>query len=165
LGAGHDDLVTREERLEFVEEGAVAVGEFFGGGDPVVGGIDAAAAEALVVAHHPGAGERLEEVEDVFAFAERIHEGRAGAAAVLHEEAGETGVIQEARELGEDDADVFGALGDGLAGELLDGERVGPVVRHRREVVEPVGVGHRREIGTSSRRVSRGCGGGIRRPA
>ena len=147
LRAGHDDLVAGEERLEFVEEGAVAVGEFLRAREPVGGGIDAATTEALVVAHHAGAGEGFEEVEDVFAFAERIHERRAGAAAVLHEEAGEAGVIQEARELGQDNADVFGALGDGLAGEFLDGKGVGPVVRHRREVIEPVGVGHRPEIG------------------
>ena len=73
--------------------------------------------------------------------------GVPSAPDVLHEEAGEAGVVQQARELGEDDAEVFGALGHGLAGELLDGERVGPVVRHRAEVVEPVGVGHRPEVG------------------
>ena len=56
-------------------------------------------------------------------------------------------MIQKTRQLGEDDADVFGALGDGLAGEFFDGEGVGPVIRHRREIVEAVGVRHRPEIG------------------
>ena len=34
-----------------------------------------------------------------------------------------------------------------IPGELLDGEGVGPVIRHRREIVEAVGVRHRPEIG------------------
>ena len=57
LGAGHDDLVAGKEGLEFVEEGAVAVGEFLRAREPVGRRIDATTAEALVVAHHAGAGE------------------------------------------------------------------------------------------------------------
>jgi len=55
--------------------------------------------------------------------------------------------------------------GTAQAGQLLDGQGVGPVVRHRAEVVEPVGVGHRRRGRSCSRRFSRGCGGGSRRRA
>jgi hypothetical protein len=56
-------------------------------------------------------------------------------------------VIEQARELREDDAEIFGALGHGLAGEFLDRDGVRPVVRHRTEVIETVGVGHRPEVG------------------
>jgi hypothetical protein len=55
-------------------------------------------------------------------------------------------VILNASELGEDDANVFGALGDLLAGERFDRERVGPVVRERTEVIEPVGIGHGSQV-------------------
>ena len=56
------------------------------------------------------------------------------------------GVILQPREFGEDDAQIFGALGNFDAGEFLDAERVGPVVRHRAKIIEPVGVRHRAEI-------------------
>ena len=47
--------------------------------------IAAATAEAHVIAHHPRAGERLEQVENFFALAKRIHQRRAGRAHVLQE--------------------------------------------------------------------------------
>src|SRR5207302_7823666 len=33
-----------------------------------------------------------------------------------------------------------------LAGKFLDTERIGPVIRHRTKVIEPIGVGHRAEV-------------------
>ena len=45
-----------------------------------------------------------------------------------------------------DHSDVFSAFGNLQTGELFDGKRVGPVVRERAHVVEPIGVRHRREI-------------------
>ena len=55
-------------------------------------------------------------------------------------------MVHQARELRHDDAQVLRAVGHGEAAELLDREGVGPVVRHRTQVVEPVGVGHRRQV-------------------
>ena len=46
----------------------------------------------------------------------------------------------------EDDAQVFGALGNFYAGEFFDTERVGPVVRHRAKIIEPIGIRHRAEV-------------------
>ena len=65
---------------------------------------------------------------------------------VLQEKTEERGVVLQPRQLGQDDAKIFGALGHLDPGEFLDAERVGPVVRHRAKVIEPVGVGHRAEI-------------------
>ena len=49
-------------------------------------------------------------------------------------------------QLCEDDAQIFGALGNFDAGEFFDTERVGPVVRHRAEIIEPIGIRHRAEV-------------------
>ena len=106
-----------------------------------------AAAEAHVIAHHAGAGQVLEQIEDFLAFAEGIHQGGAPRAHVAEDEAGERGVVDQAGQFGGDDADVFGALGHLDAGQFLHRQRVGPVVGQRADVVEPVRVGHRAEIG------------------
>ncbi|MEI9967687.1 MAG: hypothetical protein WDM87_03305 [Terracidiphilus sp.] len=56
------------------------------------------------------------------------------------------GVILNARQLGKNHANVLGALGNLLANELFYRQRVGPVVGERAEVIEAVGIGHRRQI-------------------
>ncbi len=147
LGPGHDDLVARQERLVLVEEGSVSLDKPADGVEPLRTGVDPAAAETLVVAHHTGPAQRFEKVENPFPLAEGVHERRPAASAVLHQEAGEAGVVLEARQLGQDDTDVLRPFGNGLADEFFDGERVRPVVRHRIEVIEPVRVGHRTEVG------------------
>ena len=147
LGALHEDFVGDEERFVLVEELGEFGDDFAGAVEPAGGHVDAAAAEAHVVAHHAGAGERFEEVEDFFAFAEGVHQGRAAGAHVLQQEADEGGVVLQAGELAGDDAEVFGALGDLDAGEFFDGESVAPVVGDGAEVVEAVGVGHGAEVG------------------
>src|SRR5208283_3583178 len=115
LGAGHEDLVSGDELLVLVEEPAEAAGQGARGIEPSRGRVRAATAEALVVAHHPGAAQGLEKVEDLLALAERVHERGAACAAVLQEEAREARVVEEAGELGEDDAQVLRALRHGLA--------------------------------------------------
>jgi hypothetical protein len=105
----------REQRFVLVEEAAVAVGERARRVQPARGGVDATAAETLVIAHHAGAAERLEEVEDLLTLAERVHQRGAAGAAVLQQEAGEAGVVEEPGQLGEDDAEVFRPLRHGLA--------------------------------------------------
>ena len=165
LGAGHEDFVRGEEAFKLVEKFREAVDDFLGFGEPCGRGVDAASAEAHVVAHHAGAGERFEEVEDVFALAEGVHEGRAAGSHILHEEADEAGVILQAGELRGDDADVLGALGNLDAGEGFDREGVGPVIGERADVVEAVGVGHATEVGLGLGDFFRGCDGDSRRRA
>ena len=82
----------------------------------------------------------------IFRLAKGIHERRATAAAVLHEETGEAGVVEQPGELGLDDAHILRPLGHGQAGELFDRNGVGPVVRHRAQVIEPVRIGHRSKV-------------------
>jgi hypothetical protein len=76
----------------------------------------------------------------------RIHQRRAKRAHVLQQKSDETHVIEQAGQFGGDHANVFGAFGHGQAGELLDAERISPVVGHRAEIIEPVGVRHRPQI-------------------
>ena len=107
----------------------------------------------------------FEEVEDLFALAEGVHQRRAAGAHVLQEEADEAGVVLQAGEFAGDDAEVFGALGDLDAGELFDGEGVGPVVG---DASRSSRAGRCRAWSrgrSRSRRSSRGCGAGSRRRA
>ena len=89
---------------------------------------------------------RLEEIENFLAFAERVHERRAPRAHVAQQKTEQRGVILQPRQLGENDAQILGALGNFDAGEFLDAERVGPVVGHRAKIIEPIGVRHRAEV-------------------
>ena len=52
----------------------------------------------------------------------------------------------QAGQLGGDHANVFGAFGHLQTGELLNRQRIGPVVRQRAKVIQPVRVRHRAEI-------------------
>src|SRR6267143_4027849 len=47
---------------------------------------------------------------------------------------------------GQDDAQVFSSLGNFDPSQFFNTEGVGPVVRHRAEVLEPIGIRHRAEI-------------------
>ena len=55
-------------------------------------------------------------------------------------------MIQDARDLGEQHADVLAALRRRDAQQLLDRQRVGVLLVHRRDVVEPVEVRHRLQV-------------------
>ncbi len=56
-------------------------------------------------------------------------------------------MVEDARDLGEEHADVLRARRRLDAEQLLDRERVGMLLAHRRDIVEPVEIGHRLEIG------------------
>ncbi len=147
LRARQDNFVLGEKGSKFVEKLAVVADNFLRLRQPFIAHVHADAAEAHIIAHHPRAADGLEQIENFLAFAEGIHHRRAERAHVLQEKTDETGVILEAREFRHDDADVFGAFGHGQAGELLDGQRVSPVVRHRTEIIQPIRVRHGGEIG------------------
>ena len=134
-------------------------------GEPIGRRVDAAAAEALVVAHHPRAAQRLEQVEDLLPLAEGVHERRAAGAAVLQEKAGQAGVVLQARELGQDDAQVLGPLGHrpGRRASRRRGRRPSCSSSSRGSRAGRCRASTRDR--SCSRRSSRGCGGGSRRPA
>ena len=56
-------------------------------------------------------------------------------------------MIEDARDLGEQHADIFGARRRLDAEQLFDREREGMLLAHRRDVIEPVEIRHRLEIG------------------
>ncbi len=88
----------------------------------------------------------LDQVVDFLALGEDVEEDghRAG---VHGERAHAEEVRGDAGEFAADDADDLAARRDGPAHELLDGEGVGDVVGQRREVIEPVRVGHELVVG------------------
>ncbi len=72
---------------------------------------------------------------------------RRGERAGVHREGRDVQqVVEDARDLGEQHADVLAALGRGDAQQLLDGERIGMLLVHRRDVVEPVEVRDRLQV-------------------
>ena len=108
----------------------------------VLGHIAHHAAKAVVVAHHARAGDGFEDIEDQFAFFEGIQRRGEIRAQVVEQHADQDQVVLDAAEFRHDDADVFGAFGHLDAHQLFDGQGIAPVVAHRVEVIEAVGVGH-----------------------
>ena len=84
-----EDFILGQQRFELVEEARELVHHLLRLLQPAGRQVATAAAEAHVVAHHPRAAERLEQVEDLFALAEGIHQRRAQRAHVLEEKADE----------------------------------------------------------------------------
>ncbi len=88
----------------------------------------------------------FEDVEDVLAGLEAVEEDGHRPDVVGHEtDPGQVG--GQALELGQDDPDVLGPLGDLDPGQLLDGQDIGQVVGHGGEVIQPVGQGDDLGIG------------------
>ena len=146
LCAGEHDLVAGEHALVLVEEAREVCHQLAGGCEPLRRGIHAATAEALVVAHHAGSSERLEQIDDLFTLTEGVEQRGERGTEVVEQEANQTRVVNQAGHLGQNDAQVLGAIGYGLAEEFFHCEGVGPVGRQRAQVVEAVGVRHRPQI-------------------
>ena len=96
------------------------------------------AAGAEVGVHQAVAGDLFEEVEQVLALAEGVDERRTEDAEVGTEGAEEHEVAGDAVELGQDDADVLGALRRHEAGQLLDGLHVAQLGVELRQVLGAV---------------------------
>ena len=99
------------------------------------------AADAGVGSGEARAGEELEKIVEFFALGEGVEEHRHRAEIERHRAEPEQ-VRGDARRLAADDADGFAARRQFPAHQFLDGERVGDVVRQRREIIEPVRVRH-----------------------
>ena len=146
LAARPQNLVAGQERLELVEkalESGPDTGRLF---RPALRQIAPAAAEAHVIAHHSGAAQRFEEVENLLALAKSVHQRRSQRAHVLQEKPRQAGVVEQARHLPNYDPDVFRPLRHRDARELLDAQHVGPIVGHRANVIQAVRVGDRTQV-------------------
>ena len=145
LGAHEQDFVGGEQFLKLIEEPRIAGGDVLRSREVVLRQIHADATEPQVIAHHARAAHGFKQVENPFPLAERVQQRRAPRAEVLQHETDDARMILQTRQLRHDDPDVVRAFGDLDARELLDGQRVRPVVGHGAEIVEAVGIGHRTE--------------------
>ena len=127
LRARHKNLIRGEQILELVQKPWVVFHHFPGFIQPSFGQVHPASAEPHIIAHHPGAGQRLKKVEDLFAFAKGVHQRRAQRPHVHEQEPGKAGMVLQSRQLRRNNADVFGSLGWLEPGELLDCEGVSQV--------------------------------------
>src|SRR6266487_476281 len=130
LRAGDDNLIRKDERLEFIQKSWECVDNLLCALHPIRSRIDSASAETHVITHHARTGKRLEKIENLLSLAERIHERRAPGTHVAQQKSQQRSVILKSRQFSENDAQIFSALRDFDACELLNTERVGPVVCH-----------------------------------
>ncbi len=141
LGTVEEDLVPREELIDFVELVGDVIEELVEFREEVGREVADLAPDAGVAGGEAGSGEDFAEVVDFLAFGERVEEDGHGTA-VHGEDAHAEEVCGEACEFAADDADGLAAGGEFPAHELFDGHGVGHVVGERGEVIEPVRVGH-----------------------
>ena len=147
FGPGQEDLVLGQQRLVLVDLARHLLDERSGPLDELVGQVAGDAAEADVARVHPDAGAEHEEVEDLLALAEAVDQRGEPGADVRAEGADGNQVAGDPAQLGDDDADVLGALRHFEAGQALDRQGVRPVGGHRREVVHPVGQDGALDVG------------------
>ena len=106
--------------------------------EPVRRRFERQAADAEVAGHHPLAGDVLVNLHDFFALAEAVEED--GHRAEIDGVGAEPDQVRsDARELGEQHANVLRALGDFDADELFGREAKAQIIRERREIVDAVG--------------------------
>src|SRR6266480_5395320 len=97
LRAGDDNLIRKDERLEFIQKSWERIDNLLCGLHPIRSRIDSASAEAHVITHHARTGKRLEKIENLLALTERIHEGRAPGTHIAEQESEQRRVILQSR--------------------------------------------------------------------
>ena len=104
------------------------------------------AAGAEVVRMQARAGDPLVELHQLLALLERPEERRHRAD--IQREGGDVEqVVEDAGDLVEQHADILAARRHFDAQQLLDRQREGVLLAHRRDVIEPVEIGDRLEVG------------------
>jgi hypothetical protein len=127
-GAGEEDFVVGQQPVEVVEGAVRRVDHLLDAAREVGGHVLAQAAHAVVVVEHALAADVLEEVVELLAQREGVHEW-GGGAGVGAERAVEHAVRGDAAPLAHDQPHVLGALGHLDAGELLERQHVGVLVQ------------------------------------
>ena len=97
-------------------------------------------ADARVGSGETRAGQKLEEIIEFLALGEGVEKDRHRAEIERHRAQAEQ-MGRDARHFAADHADRLATRRQFPAHQFLDGERVGDVVRERREVIQPVRVG------------------------
>src|SRR5436190_3785369 len=87
-----------------------------------------------------------EKIKNLLALAKGIHQRGPPCAHVAEQKSEQRRVILKSRQFRKNDAQILGAFRDLYPGELLDAERIGPVICHRTKIIEPIGVRHRAEV-------------------
>jgi len=95
---------------------------------------------------HACAGNGFIHVKERLALTEGIDQDR-GRTAIVRVRAQPHEVIEQARDLGKHHTDVLRALGDFQAEHALDGQAVGVLVTHHRNVIETIHVRQRLDVG------------------
>ena len=108
--------------------------------------VEGDAARAEIGRVQPRARDPLVELHELLALLEHPEERRHGAD-IERERRDVQQVIENAADLGIEHADVLAALGHLEAEQLLDAKREGVLLVHRRDIVEPVEIGHRLQVG------------------
>jgi len=106
-------------------------------GDVAVAG---EAADTGIADGKTGAGEQLVEVVNILALTDQIEQGGEGSK-VHGVSADADGMIHDAAEFGEDDAEILRPLAHLDAEKFLDRQDIGEVVVEGRDVIHPVGDG------------------------
>ena len=99
-------------------------------------------ADARVGSGEARAGEELEQIVDLFALGEGVEKNRHRAEIERHRAEPEQ-MRGDARRLAADHANRLSARRQFPAHQFFDRERVGDVVRERREIIQPVRVRHK----------------------
>ena len=148
---GHQVVVVRPAAAQALDEGPDA-------GDEFVVEILGHAAEAEEAIGEAGAGDPVQEVQDMFPVIKAVHDGGEGPQVQeIGAEPQEVG--SEAVEFAQDHPDVFGPLRHGDADELLHRHAVALVVGQGVEVIHPAHVGQELHGSCGSRPCARGPGG------
>ena len=138
LRARHPDAVLGEQVFVFVDVAGQRVDHAPHAIQPVRRRFERQAADAEIAGHHPLAGDVLVNLHDLFALAEAVKED--GHRAEIDGVRAEPDQVRgDARQFGEQHADVLRALGNFDAEQLFGGQAEAEVIRKRREVIDAVG--------------------------
>ncbi len=141
-----EDAVVGEQAFDVVADFEERIAERVDVGNQLGREVLMHAARTDIGRMHAAATGTLVEHHQLFALLEAPERRRQRAD--IH---GLGGDVEEVRQkppdLGIEHADELGPLGHGDADQLLDGERIRMFLIHRRDVIEPVEIGQRLEIG------------------
>ena len=137
--ARHQNLVLRQQPVQLIQRARQPLVREIGGLlMPAFRQIAHNAAKAHVVAHHARARHRFEQVQDHLPFFDRVQRRRLQRAQVVQNKPDRPGMIDDAAELRHDDAQILRPFRHLDIRQLLHRQRIGPVVAHRVQIVQPV---------------------------